>query len=346
MPSRSNILLILLLAVQLVLLVLSVATSPGAEARPVEPVLAGVSAAAIDRLSFTDDLGNGLTVARHEAGWVLPEADDFPVNGEKVDEILEKILRLDTRRLVATKAENYARLEVREDDFRRKVTLSSGDASAALYLGGGGGADTVYARRAGDDHVYLGVGLNAWELSTQVSTWLDSTYVNLAQDDVLAIKVHNPQGSFTFVRAGDSMTYADLGAGEAFEDTKMPVILRNASTIRMLEPLGLAPLDEYQLAQPRVTVEVRYRELVAADEPVAFEGEAAESADEPPAPEYVEATYSLTFGADMEDGVALKSSAAEYYVLVRDTVFNAFHDIRREDLIRLPEAEADPTPMN
>ena len=43
----------------------------------------------------------------------------------------------------------------------------------------------------------------------------------------------------------------------------------------------------------------------------------------------------------MEDGVVLKSSDAEYYVLVRDTVFNAFNDIKRADLVKAPEADGE-----
>ena len=39
----------------------------------------------------------------------------------------------------------------------------------------------------------------------------------------------------------------------------------------------------------------------------------------------------------MEDGdVVLKSSDAEYYVLVRDTVLNAFTNLVHDELVRLP----------
>ena len=48
----------------------------------------------------------------------------------------------------------------------------------------------------------------------------------------------------------------------------------------------------------------------------------------------------MAFGAALEDGVALKSSAADYLVLVRDTVLDAFKDISREDFIRVPVPEA------
>ena len=60
-------------------------------------------------------------------------------------------------------------------------------------------------------------------------------------------------------------------------------------------------------------------------------------------PEFAEHSYTLTFGAALEDGVVLKSSEADYYVLVRDTVFNAFKDLSRADLVKAPEPEGEMT---
>jgi len=363
MLSRGNVLLLVILLVQLALLAIAVATSSGGQARLVEPIVIGMSAAEIDRLSFSDDLGNEVTLAKSEDIWALPDADNFPVDRNKVEALLAKIASLDTRRLVATNPANFTRLEVDDEEFRRKIHLESENASAELILGGSGGADTVYVRRAGEDHVYLGVGLNSWEFSTQISTWVDASYVSVPQDEVLAITVENSEGQFSFVRAGDSLTYAGLGEDEVLEDTKLPIILRNAATIRMLEPLGLAALDEYELSEPRVRVQVRYRRLVEVDEPAEMDDpdEASESADEQseddtsvPEPTYAEEAYTLTFGAKLEDGVVLKSSDAEYYVLARDTLFNAFNDIKRADLVKAPEADGEAafnpaavsTPMN
>lgn len=351
MLSRGNVLLLVVLLGQLALLAISVVISSGGQARLVQPILAGMSAAEIDRLSFSDDLGNAVTVARSEDDWALPDADDFPVDGDKVEGLLEKIASLDTRRLVATNPANFTRLEVDDEAFRRKIHLESENVSAKLILGGSGGADTVYVRRAGEDRVYLGVGLNSWELSTQISTWVDASYVSVAQDDVLEIIIENGAGQFTLVRDGDSLTYAGLSEDEVFEDTKLPIILRNAASIRLLEPLGRDALDEYELTPPRVKVQVRYRKRVGADELAEAEdaGEAAEiaassSEDETDVaePEYTEEAYTLSFGAEMEDGVVLKSSDAEYYVLARDTVFNAFNDIKRADLVKAPEAGQPP----
>ncbi|MCY3833983.1 MAG: DUF4340 domain-containing protein [Chloroflexi bacterium] len=348
MLKRSNVLLAIVLVAQLILLAISVVTSSSTEARPAEPILAGMTAADVERISFADELDNEVIFARGEAGWVLPGADGFPVEAEKVDELLDKIANLDTRRLIATNPVNFARLEVADDDFRRKLSLESGEAAQLLYLGGSGGVDTVYLRRAGEDNVYLGLGLSSWELSTQTSTWLDANYVNAPLADVVEIRVENADGVFTFLRDGDSWRYAELPEGAAFEDTKMPIVSRNAASVRLLEPLGLEALDEYGLDDPQAVVHVRYRQAVESAEPVADQDADGSREDEDgsstgseseAAPEFTEAAYTLTFGAQLEDGVVLKSSAAEYYVLARETVFKAFKDLKSADLIKPSEAE-------
>ena len=348
MLTRSNLFLSALLVVQIVLLAISVFVTTGTESRTTEPLLAGMAAADVERITVADNLENQMTFARNEEGWVLPNADDFPLNGEQVDEILSKLEDMDTRRLVASNPANFARLEVKDDDYRRRIDLEAADSNTVLFLGGSGGADTVYVRRAGENEVYLGSGLSSWELSTQVSTWLDADYVNVPTDDVLEITVQNAEGAFNFLRDGESWTYTGLSDGEVFEDTKMPSILRNAATIRMQEPLGLDDLDEYGLVRSaRCCRSAIPSELVKAEETEA-EGSAADDAAESEETDteilYTEATYTLTFGAALEDGdIVLKSSDAEYYVSVRDITLNAFSGISRSDLVKLPEAETEPS---
>ena len=341
MLNRTNLNLAALLVVQLVLLAISAVATTGTESRAVAPVLGDFAVTDVERLTIADNLDNEMTFARGEAGWVLPDADDFPLDSVKIDETLAKLADMDTRRLVASNPANFARLEVKDDDFRRRITLQASDSSVVLYLGGSGGANTVYVRRADDNEVYLSSGLSSWELSTQVSTWLDANYVSVPSDDVLEITVRRADGRFTFRREGENWTYAGLSEGEIFEDTRMPLILRNAATIRMQAPLGLEALAEYGLDDAPVVVDVRYRQLVeAVDEPA--EGESQPGDEASAEPDYTEATYSLTFGATLDDGdVVLKSSDAIYYVLVRDTVLNAFTNIVHDELVKPPEPETE-----
>ncbi|MCY4147233.1 MAG: DUF4340 domain-containing protein [Chloroflexi bacterium] len=343
MIRRSNILLASLLVAQVMLLALLAVTSGGAESRAIEPLVGGISASETQRMTIAASPDDAVTFARGAAGWALPDADDFPVDGDKADEILDKLLALDTRQLVASNPVNFARLEVKDDDYRQRIELSGEDVSAVIYLGASGGADTVYARRAGENQVYLGRGLNSWELSTQIATWVDANYVSIAQADVRQLRVRNAQGDFTLLRDDESWTYTDLREGELLEDTKLPGILRNAASIRLVEPLGLSALDSYGFAEPTVVVEVQYRQLVEAD--AADENEAPSSADnigddETAEPQYSEATLTLTFGAALEGGdIVLKSSQSDYFVAVRETTYQVFAELSRDDLVKLPESD-------
>jgi len=339
MINRRNRALLALLVVQLLLLAALTISNGAVEQRQIQPLLAPMTAASIDRLSIAETADEALQFARGVEGWVLPEADDFPLNSAKIDDMLARLLALDTRRLIASNPANFPRLEVADDDFRRRLVLQSGDASMTVYLGGSGGADTVYARRDGDNAVYLGTGLNAWELSLQLSSWLDANVVNVPVDDLLEIRVDNAQGQFTFLREGDGWLYTGLGDGELFDDTGMSNLARNAAALPMQAPLGLAVQPDYGLAQPSVTVTVRYQEPLPP----------AADADEPPdtdtaaADDMRENSYSLRFGATLASGdVVLQASNFDYIVAVRESLLSSFKDMNHADLLQAPsENEAE-----
>lgn len=341
MLNRSNLVLIVILVIQVALLAASVLIASSNESRPVEPILRGLAVGDVTSVTIADDLDSEVALARGEDGWVLPEADDFPVDGQKVDELLDKLASLNTKRLIAANPANFSRLEVAADDFRRRVAIVVDSATRVLYLGGGAGVDTVYARLDAENLVYLGAGLDAWDASTQISNWIDASYVNVSQADVIRISIDNSAGRFDFLREGEIWVYQGLNDGETFDDSRMSNILRNAASIRMLEPLGLTVREEYGIAEPAVTVEVVYREKVEreADE----NAEASDTADSTePEADYDEFTYTLAFGAVQDDGnVVVKSSDEDYYVAVRESVLTAFSDISHADLLMPVEAQSE-----
>ncbi len=347
MLNRSNIILAAALVVQIVLLAISVGARTGGEERVAQPLLSGFKVDDVTELVIADDLDNSLRIARRDDGWVLPKADDFPVNSDKVGELLASIAGLDTGRLVASNPANFPRLEVAEEGFRRKLSITSGDETSVLYLGGSAGADTVYARLAGDDRAYLGAGLSAWEASTQVSAWIDTSYVSVPQEDLIRIKVSNANGSFEFEPDGGTWRYLGLPEGEAFEDTLMPGITRNASSISMVEPLGRVLLDEYGLDAATVTVEVEYRQIVEMEvEGAEDDSEGAQDAtdDSEDIVSYSTESYTLAFGAKREDGnFVMKSSTSDYFVTVRAYVVDAFRDLEQADLLRVSQDDVENT---
>ena len=343
MLNRSNMILAVLLLIQIALLGISAISTARPGAAPTEPLLAAFSIEAVDRMTIADNLDNEIVLARSEAGWALPDADDFPVNGAKAEELLGKIAALNTSRLIASNPSSQARLEVKDDDFQRKVSIAADSSTETVYLGGSGGGDAVYVRRGGDDNVYLGVGLNTWEAPPQVSAWINASYVSVPQDDILALSLNNAHGSFSFQHDGESWIYAGAGENETLDAAQMTNILRNAASIHMVEPLGLEARDEYGLDQPAVTVEVVYRQAVEIEPETADTDETAEAVDETQAEiEYAARSYTLAIGARQDDGnYALQSSSNDYVVLVRPSVMNVFANVSQDTLVKAVESESD-----
>ena len=339
MLNRSNMVLAILLLIQIALLGISAFGATRSGTAATGALLAGFSAAAVEQITVADDLDNEVNLARSEDGWVLPDADGFPVNAVKVEELLGKIADLNTGRLIASNPSSLARLEVKDDDFQRRLSMVTDSSTEVVYLGGSGGVDAVYTRRGGDSNVYLGVGLNAWEAPTQVSMWINTSYVNVPQDDILAITLNNANGSFSFRHDGEEWMYAGAGENEAFEAAQMANILRNAASIRMVEPLGLEARDEYGLDDPEITIEVLHRQALEVEPQTADTDEAADETEAEI--EYVEQSYIIAIGAQQDTGhYALKASSNEYHVLVRQSVVNAFADVNRDMLVTAVESES------
>ena len=347
MLNRSNILLAVVLGVQIVLVAISVAARTGTENRAVQPLLPGLNTVEVLELVIADNLGNSLRIARGDDGWVLPGAGNYPVNSDKLDDLLASILGLDTSRLVATNPANFARLEVADSGFQRKLSIGGVEETRVLIFGGSAGADTVYTRIEGENQVYLGAGLNAWEASPQVSGWIDASYVSVPQEDVTRITVVNANGVFEFERDGQTWRYLGLPDGESFEDTKMPGVLRNAASIRMVEPLGLVLKDEYGMIDPTVTVEVEYRQIVevavgSADDVSDSEENETDGSEE--TLDYTTESYTLSFGTKRDDSnIVMKSSTSHYYVTVGGYALDAFSDLDHADLVRIVVEEAENT---
>ena len=342
MLNRSNLALLFVLLIQVVLLAASVLITSSNESRPVEPILRDLAIDKVDSIIIADDVDAEVTLARGEDGWVLPTADDFPADSAKVDELLQNLANLDTSRLIATNPANFDRLEVADGDHRRRASIVADGETQVLYLGGSAGVDTVYARRADENLVYLGSGLSAWEASTLPSGWIETSYVSVSQADVLQLSFSNANGDFTFQREDGIWIYQGLAENETFDTSRMSSFLRNASSIQMQEPLGLSPLAEYGMDDPAVTVAITYRQIVAPETGDENENDAEDSTDADVEIEYDEHSYTLTFGAVQADGnVVLKSSAEEYYVAVRESVLNAFDDISHADLVMPADTETE-----
>lgn len=253
--NRQNQILAAILVLQLV--VVAIVFWPRSSAgTPGQPLFPGVETSQVVKLTVTNTGGEPVEMDKGDAGWELAGTDGFPVVSSTVTSALEQIVALSGDRAVATTASSQKRLKVTADDYERLVEFEQSDGSRHfLYVGTSPSYSTTYVRADDQPEVYLST-LKASDLGSGPSSWIDTTYVTVAQDQVTGMTLQNELGTFGFEKEGDVWTMKGLAAGETLDTSKVNVILSSVSSLRMVQPLGKTEKPEYGLTEPLAVLEI------------------------------------------------------------------------------------------
>lgn len=260
--------------------------------------------------------------------WVLDNGSGYPANGSKISELLTKLEEMQSNRLVAQTATSHRRLQVAEDDFVRRLVLTTADGETTLYIGRAPTAQATHVRLENQDETYLINNIANWEINAAITSWIDTVYTSLDRDSVTSLTLENANGTFEFEKEGDTWTYAGLPEGETFNQTPFNGILSRIVNLTLAEPLGTEERPEYGLDEPAAVLTVT----------VTNDGEEGEGESE-------ETTYTLTVGAEDEESetTVVKWSGSPYYVRVSSFNVQSMIENTAEEFIQAA-AEATPTP--
>lgn len=321
--SRFNQILAVILVAQIALAAFVLwpraATSSGGG-----PLLPDYKAADVTGLTLSDSEGNKLALAKSGDNWVLPEADDYPVDSAKVTPLLDKIEKIRTNRLVTQTEGSHSRLKVAANDFNSLVEIQLKDgASHKLYIGSSAGAAATHVRADDNPEVYLAGDINSFEASPQAGSWVDTLYFTVPQTATTSLTLENANGTFEFTKDGEQWTMSGLAGDETFNENNFTSLFSQASGIRMTRPLGKTEDPAYGLDKPQAVITLK-------------------TADK---------TYTLSIGAkdDTDNTYVVKSSESPYYVRVSEGLVNTFLEKKRADFLQAPPtaepgAEATPAP--
>lgn len=314
--NKLNRILVGLLVVQL--LVAAVVLWPrSAASGESASLLPGIEADKITGLTILGADERVITLAYEEGSWVLPEADSYPADKEKVTAFLAKIAGLEADRLVTQTSASHKRLKVTEDDFERRIDVQMADGGRhRLYVGNSPSWGAAHVRADGQDEVYLTRELTSQDAGVDATAWVNTTYVSIPREQIVGITIENQQGSLVLQKEGETWQLEGLPAGETLDESKVTTLLTRVSSVTLVEPLGKDDPVAYGLDDPLAVV------TVTTDE-----GE----------------SHVLRVGAqDPEDkSYALASSSSEYYVRVREFVAQDLVEYGLEDLLVPPPT---PTP--
>jgi hypothetical protein len=293
-----------------------------------EPLFTDLTTDQIVALTIDDDQGNHVELARNGDSWVLPNADDYAIQSDKIDPVLENILAMKTGRLVARNETSFPQLKVGENDFLRRVWFKdSNNKEYIFYVGTLAGAGATHVRRADQNDVYLTDTLSSYDLGSQPKSWIDINYVAIPTDQMEGMMFQNANGTFEFAKTSDDVwSMKGLEGDEQFNQNNLMSMLTRLSGLQMSEPLGKTDKPEYGMDNPSAVITVLYQPT---------DGD--------------EQTLVLTIGAQNPDdsSYVAYSDQSGYYVTVAGYTVQDFIDRDKTNFLvqeptATPEATATP----
>ena len=333
--NKLNRILIVILVFQLALAAV-VFWPRQATTEQAQSLFPNLEASRVVRVTITGADGEQIELAKAGVDWVLPEADNYPVQSPEVLAMIDKVVGLQTGQMVTETSGSHERLGVADDSFERKVQLELDDGTRyTLYVGTSPSVGATHVRAGGEDQVYLTTELLASDVGVLPTDWADRTYFSVPEDQVMRLSLENQNGEFTFVRlvSGGELaptqevwSMADLAPDETLNTSAVQALFSRATSVAMQRPLGTEEKPEYGMDSPSAVVTLRTQSEEDGTK-----------------------NYTLLVGArNPEDGsFVIISSESPYYVRVSELAVQSFVENARQDFLELPptpEATPEATP--
>lgn len=316
--KRHHQILVGILAIQIILSIIvfwprSAATGQSA------PLFPDLKAEDIVALTIADGEGKSVTLRKVAGNWVLPEADDYPAQADKVTPLLDNIVGLNTARLVTRTAASHKQLKVASDDFQRRIEFeTSAGTKQTLYLGSSPSYGTTHFRRADRNETYLTNAITTWQTNATANSWINTTYLSVPQEEITRLTLQNGNGTFVFTKdEAGKWNMEGLAEDEILDEAKVSAALRQAASVIMLRPLGKEAQAAYGMDTPSAVVTL----------------------------ETAEKSITLRVGAQdpTDKSYVVISSESPYYVRVSEYTGKQWVEKKREDFLQAPPTPT-PTP--
>jgi hypothetical protein len=149
------------------------------------------------------DADGTATIRRVDGGWGLGERSDYPVDADKVRQLVRSLVQLEKAEAKTVRPERYARLAVEDvgapGSKSKEVTLqnAAGAPIAQLVVGnaasGVGAEGGTYVRIPGDAQAWLARG--TLTASVEPRDWVDRRLIEIPAADIRQVRIVQPGGA-------------------------------------------------------------------------------------------------------------------------------------------------------
>lgn len=242
--KRSQVVLIAALVAQLLLiLLLRGPLSRDGSRGDAAALLPELASATVQRIEIADADGNAVTLEHGDHGWAIPSLGGYPADAQKIEQLIESLGDVDGRRPVVSSARHHAALKVGDGEFERRVRIWSeagGERPLELLIGTSPNYQVSNVRRGGDDRVYEGQGVSAFDLPGRPDGWIDRKLVDAAVDGISRIEVGNRRGRFALEQREGHWSIAEPASrsSRALDQAKVQAFVRSVAPLYVSEAAG------------------------------------------------------------------------------------------------------------
>lgn len=209
--TKTNKLLIGVLAVQVVLLFVIAIRSSGTSGPVKDQVLlAGFDAGAVTRVQlFADSKATGIDLVKRGKDWVMASHFDYPVDAAKVETALAPLAKMAAAEPTATAASRHKQLHVADGEFDRKLIVTAGGKDTIIFIGTSAGLRRNAVRLGGSEDVYGAAGISASTFGAQPRDWVKGSYYETPNKEITKISIQRDNRTVTI----EKVVAADAGSG-------------------------------------------------------------------------------------------------------------------------------------
>lgn len=260
---KKNYLLSILLVLQVLVAYLVISSGDELQGHAGIQKLLEFNREQVDGIQIEDNDGNLAELKRKGDAWLTVE--DFPVNIDRINRLLERLNGLEHSLAVANSPSSAKRFEVSGDRFQRHLKLlKDGEPVAEFYLGTGAGARRNHIRLADQDKIYA-VTIGSYDLPAEIADWQDKDLLQIEVSEIQSIDLegltirraerseNEDESQGTDSDIGSTEWFADgLAEDETFKADEFETQLRNLATLRF-DRAFMGSLEE-QVIKARIVV--------------------------------------------------------------------------------------------
>lgn len=161
-----------------------------------------------------------VTLKRQQGGFVVVNKDNYPAKTSEINNLITKILEIQTLQFVTDNVSNHEDLGVTEEKATTVVKFFKTDSSLLTGVIAGKAKEVgqgTYVRLASNDKVYVAPSL-PWLGGTAMS-YVEQELVSVKRDDIVSVTVSTAGGEYTLKTTDDGkgVILENIPAGKKFK---------------------------------------------------------------------------------------------------------------------------------